>query len=52
MLRTVKNMEDYVISATDGNIGHFKDAYFDDETWCIRYLKDREDSQRIEDRED
>lgn len=38
MLRTVKNMEDYVISATDGNIGHVKDVYFDDETWCIRYL--------------
>jgi hypothetical protein len=38
MLRTVKNMEDYVISATDGNIGHIKDVYFDDETWCIRYL--------------
>lgn len=38
MLRTVKNMEDYVISATDGNIGQVKDAYFDDETWCIRYL--------------
>lgn len=38
MLRTVNNMEDYVISATDGNIGHVKDVYFDDETWCIRYL--------------
>lgn len=38
MLRTVKNIEDYVISATDGNIGHVKDVYFDDETWCVRYL--------------
>jgi len=38
MLRTVKHMEDYVISATDGNIGHVKDVYFDDETWCVRYL--------------
>ncbi|WP_259395455.1 hypothetical protein [Shewanella sp. SR44-4] len=24
MLRTVNNIEDYVISATDGNIGHIK----------------------------
>jgi sporulation protein YlmC with PRC-barrel domain len=38
MLRTVKNMQDYVISATDGNIGHVKDVYFDDENWCVRYL--------------
>ncbi|WP_434926295.1 PRC-barrel domain-containing protein [Shewanella sp. HL-SH2] len=38
MLRTVKNLEDYVISATDGNIGHIKDVYFDDETWCVRFF--------------
>jgi sporulation protein YlmC with PRC-barrel domain len=38
MLRTVKNMQDSVISTTDGNIGHVKDVYFDDETWCVRYL--------------
>jgi uncharacterized protein YrrD len=38
ILRTVNNIEDYVISATDGNIGHIKDVYFDDETWCVRFL--------------
>jgi uncharacterized protein YrrD len=38
MLRTFNNIEDYVISATHGNIGHIKDVYFDDETWCVRFL--------------
>jgi hypothetical protein len=38
MLHAYKNMKGYVISATDGNIGHVKDVYFDDETWCVRYL--------------
>jgi sporulation protein YlmC with PRC-barrel domain len=31
-------VEKHVITATDGNIGHVKDVYFDDETWCVRYL--------------
>ena len=26
------------IGATDGDIGHVKDFYFDDKTWSIRYL--------------
>jgi uncharacterized protein YrrD len=38
MLRTMKNLEDYAIRATDGIIGHVKDFYFDDEAWVIRYL--------------
>ncbi len=38
MLRTMKDLEDYAIRATDGNIGHVKDFYFDDEAWVIRYL--------------
>ena len=38
MLRSMKDIEDYAIRATDGNIGHVKDFYFDDEAWVIRYL--------------
>jgi hypothetical protein len=38
MLRRMKDMEGYSISATDGIIGLVKDYYFDDEAWVIRYL--------------
>lgn len=31
MLRSMKDLEQYTIGATDGNIGHFKDFYFDDD---------------------
>ena len=38
MLRSMKDLEDYAIRATDGDIGHVKDFYFDDDTWVVRYL--------------
>ena len=38
MLRSAKEMEGYVVGATDGVIGHVKDFYLDDEKWVIRYL--------------
>ena len=38
MLRNTKDIENYVIGATDGIIGHVKDLYFDDEAWVVRYL--------------
>jgi hypothetical protein len=38
MLRTLKDFEKCVIGATDGDIGHTKDLYFDDHTWVVRYL--------------
>jgi hypothetical protein len=38
MLRTMNDLQDYAIRATDGTIGQVKDFYFDDETWVIRYL--------------
>jgi hypothetical protein len=38
MLRKTTDLERYVIAATDGNIGHITDFYFDDEAWVIRYL--------------
>ena len=38
MLRNLHDLEDYAIRATDGDIGHVKDFYIDDQTWVIRYL--------------
>lgn len=38
MLRSVDDIEGCAIAATDGDIGHVKDVYFDDESWVVRYL--------------
>ncbi len=38
MLRSMNDLEDYTIRATDGTIGVVKDFYFDDQSWVIRYL--------------
>jgi len=38
MLRSMSDLEGYVIGATDGPIGHVEDVYFDDEAWVVRYL--------------
>jgi hypothetical protein len=38
MLRSMKDLENYAINATDGLIGRIKDFYFDDDAWVIRYL--------------
>jgi hypothetical protein len=38
MLRSMQDLENYAIGATDGPIGHVKDFYFDDDAWVIRYL--------------
>ncbi|MFM9916160.1 MAG: PRC-barrel domain-containing protein [Rhizobacter sp.] len=38
MLRSMKDLENYAISATDGEIGTVKDFYFDDDAWAIRYF--------------
>ena len=38
MLRNLDDLQDYAIRATDGDIGHVKDLYFDDQVWVIRYL--------------
>lgn len=38
MLRGMNDIEGYAIRATDGDIGHVKDFYFDDEAWVIRYF--------------
>lgn len=38
MLHSAKDIENSSINAIDGQIGHVKDLYFDDEAWVIRYL--------------
>lgn len=38
MLHSIKNLIDYTLGATDGEVGKIKDFYFDDQTWEIRYL--------------
>ena len=38
MLRSMKDLENYAIGATDGPVGQVKDFYFDDQSWVIRYL--------------
>jgi sporulation protein YlmC with PRC-barrel domain len=38
MLRSVSELENYTIGATDGTIGSVNDCYFDDEAWVVRYL--------------
>jgi len=38
MLRSMRDLENYSIRATDGDIGRVKDFYFDDRTWTIRHL--------------
>ena len=38
MLRTMQELKSYVIGASDGDVGHVKDFFFDDEDWVIRYL--------------
>lgn len=38
MLRSLKDLENYRIHATDGDIGHVRDFLLDDERWAVRYL--------------
>ena len=38
MLRSLNELQNYAIGATDGEVGHVKDFYFDDKSWVVRYL--------------
>ncbi len=38
MLQNIKELYGHKLAASDGDIGHVKDFYFDDKTWVIRYL--------------
>jgi hypothetical protein len=38
MLRSVKELYGDKLGASDGDIGHVRDCYFDDHNWAIRYV--------------
>jgi len=38
MLRSMKDIEGYILSARDGQIGRCKDFLFEDRTWAVRYI--------------
>src|SRR5580698_2027768 len=38
MLRSIKQLQGSTLGASDGEIGHVKDFYFDDQKWAIRYV--------------
>lgn len=38
MLRSIKQLYGNKLGASDGDIGHVKDFYFDDQNWAIRYI--------------
>lgn len=38
MLRSSKQLSGFTVGATDGEIGHVDDFYFDDEKWTVRYI--------------
>ncbi len=38
MLQNIKKLYGQKLAATDGEIGHIKDFYFDDQRWAVRYL--------------
>jgi len=38
MIRSIKRLYGDKLGASDGDIGHVKDFYFDDQNWAIRYL--------------
>ncbi len=38
MLRNTKDLDNFAIRATDGEIGHIKDLYFDDDAWVVRFF--------------
>jgi hypothetical protein len=38
MLQSIKQLYGDKLGASDGEIGHVKDFYFDDQSWTVRYL--------------
>ena len=38
MLRSIKQLYGDKLGASDGELGHVKDFYFDDQKWTVRYL--------------
>ena len=38
MIRSIKALYGHKLAAIDGEIGHVKDFYVDDQSWAVRYL--------------
>ena len=38
MLRSIKELYGKRLGTSDGDVGHVKDFYFDDQPWVIRYV--------------
>lgn len=38
MLQNIKTLYGHTLSASDGEVGHVKDFYFDDLSWAVRYV--------------
>ena len=38
MIQNINDLYGFKLAATDGEIGHIKDFYFDDHDWVVRYL--------------
>ncbi|HET6599357.1 MAG TPA: hypothetical protein VFG60_05290, partial [Burkholderiaceae bacterium] len=38
MLCSIKKLDDFDLAARDGEVGHVRGAYFDDEQWVIRHV--------------
>ena len=38
MLKNTQEIYGYKLAASDGDIGHVQDFYFDDKSWAVRYL--------------
>ena len=38
MVQSIKQLYGNKLGASDGDIGHVKDFYFDDQSWAVRYL--------------
>src|ERR1017187_9119041 len=38
MLQNITQLIGHKLAASDGEIGHVKDFYFDDQSWAVRYL--------------
>ena len=38
MLQSIQKLYADKLGAADGEIGHVKDFYFDDQSWAVRYL--------------
>ncbi len=38
MLRNLPDLKKYTLGATDGDVGHIADLFFDDRYWIVRYL--------------